>query len=148
MQTVHAGVFLGQSSVIFLPMINLTPSDKKCIYSTQLFICGEVKDMHTLHSAVHLWGSKALQQNSSCIIWSSPYLEGTQHHHEWTRVKWPALHCSSVWPIPLENKLSGLHRPPYGRHRSSWSHLCGLCPNALNDMLQGKVVTWFEVLVS
>ena len=38
MQTVQHGHFPGKSSVLFLPMINMNPSDLSCIYSTLTFI--------------------------------------------------------------------------------------------------------------
>ena len=38
MQLVHHGSHPGKSSVLFLPMINMNPSDITCIYSTLKFI--------------------------------------------------------------------------------------------------------------
>ena len=43
MQAVHKGTYPGQSSVIFLPMIDLNPGDISCIYSTLLFVCDHAK---------------------------------------------------------------------------------------------------------
>ena len=47
MQMVHQGSFPGQSSVMFMPMIDMNPSDKTCIYSTLHYICGEAKRNNT-----------------------------------------------------------------------------------------------------
>ena len=38
MQMLHNGQYPGESSVIFLPMIDLNPSDPSCIYSTIKFV--------------------------------------------------------------------------------------------------------------
>ncbi|MCG8047094.1 MAG: hypothetical protein N0E48_15920, partial [Candidatus Thiodiazotropha endolucinida] len=43
MQTVHEGEYPGQSSVTFLPMIDMNPSDMSCIFSTLNFICDHAK---------------------------------------------------------------------------------------------------------
>ena len=39
MHMIHQGSFPGQSSVLFMPMIDMNPSDKTCIYSTLHYIC-------------------------------------------------------------------------------------------------------------
>ena len=43
MQKICEGDYPGQSSIIFLPMIDLDPSDKTCIYSTLLFVTEQAK---------------------------------------------------------------------------------------------------------
>ena len=43
----------GQSSIFFLPMINMYPGDKTCIYSTLLYICNLASDT-TSHLLLHL----------------------------------------------------------------------------------------------
>ena len=43
MHMVHQGSFPGQSSVLFMPMIDMNPSDKTGIYSTLHYICAEAK---------------------------------------------------------------------------------------------------------
>ena len=43
MQAVHHGDFPGQSAVVFLPMIDLNPSDKTYIYSTLHYVCPQAK---------------------------------------------------------------------------------------------------------
>ena len=43
MHMVHQGSFPGQSSILFMPMIDMNPSDKTCIYSTLHYICAEAK---------------------------------------------------------------------------------------------------------
>ena len=43
MQAVSKGPHPGQSSVIFLPMIDMSATDMSCIYSTLKFICAEAK---------------------------------------------------------------------------------------------------------
>ena len=39
MQFVHQGHHPGKASIMFLPIIDMNPSDTTCIYSTLLFIC-------------------------------------------------------------------------------------------------------------
>ena len=39
MQMVNKGEYPGQSSVSFLPMIDMNPSDPSCVYSTLRFVC-------------------------------------------------------------------------------------------------------------
>ena len=41
MQMLHHGEYLGQSSVTFLPMIDLDPNDPSCIYSTLKFVSSQ-----------------------------------------------------------------------------------------------------------
>ena len=41
MQMIQEGTYPGKSSFVFLPMIDLNPSDLSCIYSTLKFICKE-----------------------------------------------------------------------------------------------------------
>ena len=43
MHMVHQGSFPGQSSVLFMPMKDMNPSDKTCIYSTLHYICAEAE---------------------------------------------------------------------------------------------------------
>ncbi|GFS26848.1 hypothetical protein ElyMa_007067800 [Elysia marginata] len=43
MQTVCTGEHSGKSSIFFLPMIDLNPSDMSCVYSTLLFVAKEAK---------------------------------------------------------------------------------------------------------
>jgi hypothetical protein len=43
MQTVQQGTHPGKSSVLFLPMIDMNPSDPSCIYSTMKFICAQAR---------------------------------------------------------------------------------------------------------
>ena len=38
MQMLHRGEYPGESSVMFLPMIDLDPSDPSCIYTTMKFV--------------------------------------------------------------------------------------------------------------
>ena len=38
MQMIQDGSFAGQSDVVFLPMIDLNPSDMNCVYSTLKFV--------------------------------------------------------------------------------------------------------------
>ena len=38
MQFVHVGDHPGKSSVMFLPMIDMNPSDASCVYSTLMFV--------------------------------------------------------------------------------------------------------------
>ncbi len=39
MQLVHRGNHPGRSSVMFLPMIDMNPSDVPCVYSTLKYVC-------------------------------------------------------------------------------------------------------------
>eukprot|EP00745_Piridium_sociabile_P028799 TRINITY_DN4651_c0_g1_i2.p1 TRINITY_DN4651_c0_g1~~TRINITY_DN4651_c0_g1_i2.p1 ORF type:complete len:839 (-),score=172.35 TRINITY_DN4651_c0_g1_i2:728-3244(-) len=43
MQAAHDGVHPGKSEVFFLPMIDMSPSDVTCIYSTLVFICSQAR---------------------------------------------------------------------------------------------------------
>ena len=43
MQGVHQGEYPGKSSVQFLPMIDMDPTDMSCIYSTLTFVCKQAK---------------------------------------------------------------------------------------------------------
>ena len=43
MQMIHSGAHPGQSSIKFLPMINMSASDPSCIYSTLSFIADHAK---------------------------------------------------------------------------------------------------------
>ena len=43
MQILHHGEYPGQSDVVFLPMIDLNPSDPSCIYSTLKFVSSQAK---------------------------------------------------------------------------------------------------------
>ena len=44
MQMVHKGEHPGESSVMFLPMLDLDPNDLSCIYSTLRFVCSHAND--------------------------------------------------------------------------------------------------------
>jgi hypothetical protein len=50
MQQVHTGPYPGQSSVKFLPMIDMNPSDMTCIQSTLDFVCSHASAT-TLHQS-------------------------------------------------------------------------------------------------
>ena len=43
MQIVHQGVHPGKSSILFLPMIDLDPSNMSCIFSTLNYLCDQAK---------------------------------------------------------------------------------------------------------
>ena len=43
MQMVQKGDYPGKSSVVFLPMIDLIPSDETCVYSTLRFVAAQAK---------------------------------------------------------------------------------------------------------
>jgi hypothetical protein len=42
-QMVNNGDYPGQSNVVFLPMLDMNPSDPSCIYSTLHFVCKEAR---------------------------------------------------------------------------------------------------------
>ncbi len=46
MQLVHKGRHPGKASVLFLPMIDLNPSDMSCIYSTLHFVAAQAEKYH------------------------------------------------------------------------------------------------------
>ena len=46
MQTVHTGSYPGESSVAFMPMIDLKANDETCIFSTMHFIVGQGNKYH------------------------------------------------------------------------------------------------------
>ena len=43
MQSIHQGSYPGKSSVQFLPMIDLDPTDMSCIFSTLTYVCEQAK---------------------------------------------------------------------------------------------------------
>ena len=43
MQMVHTGSHPGESSIAFMPMIDLKANDETCIFSTMHFIVGQAK---------------------------------------------------------------------------------------------------------
>jgi hypothetical protein len=45
MQTVQSGTYPGKSSILFLPMIDMNPSDMSCIYSTLHFVESQAKKL-------------------------------------------------------------------------------------------------------
>lgn len=47
MQAIHKGRYPGQSSIIFMPMIDMNPSDTTCIFSTLHFISAQAKRSNT-----------------------------------------------------------------------------------------------------
>ncbi|KAK7088302.1 hypothetical protein V1264_022235 [Littorina saxatilis] len=47
MQAIHKGRYPGQSSIIFMPMIDMNPSDTTCIFSTLHFISAQEKRSNT-----------------------------------------------------------------------------------------------------
>ena len=61
MQNTSQGYFQGASSVTFLPLIDLKPTDESCIYSLLYFMEGQAKiemlSLRALHSISHC-GSK------------------------------------------------------------------------------------------
>lgn len=46
MQKVHTGAHRGQSSISFLPMIDMSPSDSTCVYSTLTFVLKHARKYH------------------------------------------------------------------------------------------------------
>ena len=46
MQKVHTGAHRGQSSISFLPMIHMSPSDSTCVYSTLTFVLKHSRKYH------------------------------------------------------------------------------------------------------
>ena len=46
MQKICEGDYPGRASIMFLPMIDLDPSNKTCIYSTLLFVSEQAKRYH------------------------------------------------------------------------------------------------------
>ena len=53
MQTIHKGVHKGQSSVSFLPMIDMSSSDITCINSTLRYVLNHAKEHHWSHQSYH-----------------------------------------------------------------------------------------------
>lgn len=43
MHAIHSGEFPGESAVVFMPMMNMDPTDMSCIYSTLDFISQQAK---------------------------------------------------------------------------------------------------------
>ena len=46
MQMVQTGVYPGQSSIVFLPILDLNPSDMSCVYSTLRFVSAHAQNMN------------------------------------------------------------------------------------------------------
>ena len=47
MQAVHSGSHPGMSSIVFLPIINMDPTNMSCIYSTLHFLCDQARKCNT-----------------------------------------------------------------------------------------------------
>ena len=60
MQNTSQGYFQGASTVTFLPLIDLKPTDESCIYSLLCFVEGQAKTLNfitpCIHSIIHAWG--------------------------------------------------------------------------------------------
>ena len=69
MQTIQEGSFPGQSSICFLPMIDMNPSDLSCIYSTLLFICKEATRLDVTPTITfdqpHYWKALTIIQSET-----------------------------------------------------------------------------------
>ncbi|CAG2208600.1 unnamed protein product [Mytilus edulis] len=65
MQMVQEGTYPGKSSFIFLPMIDLNPSDLSCIYSTLKFIC---KEAHRYQKPPVVTFDQPLYWKALCIV--------------------------------------------------------------------------------
>ncbi|CAC5413385.1 unnamed protein product [Mytilus coruscus] len=67
MQTVQEGPYPGESSIHFLPMIDLNPSDLSCIFSTLSFICNEANRLQVTPSVTFdqplYWKALMILQN-------------------------------------------------------------------------------------
>lgn len=126
MQTVHTGDFPGQASFIFMPMIDLHPSDKTCIYSTLLFICGEAKRYSKTPIVTF---DQPLWWKALAIITSEPDtsdLHGIVLRLGPFHMEMSFLACIGhlMADTGLQEALSVVY-----------------APNAVNAMLQGKAVT-------
>ena len=47
MQMISKGTHPGETSIIFMPMIDMSSSDKSCIYSTMIFVSQQAKKFQT-----------------------------------------------------------------------------------------------------
>ncbi|CAC5372581.1 unnamed protein product [Mytilus coruscus] len=65
MQMVQEGTYPGKSSFVFLPMIDLNPSDLSCIYSTLKFIC---KKAHRYQKPPIVTFDQPLYWKALCIV--------------------------------------------------------------------------------
>ncbi|KAK7096605.1 hypothetical protein V1264_005881 [Littorina saxatilis] len=126
MQAVHNGDFPGQSSIVFLPMFDLKPSDKTCVYSTLLFHSAEARRYNKTHVVTfdQPLGWKALSiisaEAASSELRSVVLRLGTFH------VEMIFLAC--IGHLMAETGL--------------YDALCTVyAPNAAKAMLEGKAVT-------
>ena len=123
MQMVHQGSFPGQSSVMFMPMIDMNPSDKTCIYSTLHYICGEAKRNNT---TLVLTFDQPLWWKALSIISSEP--DDSKLHSIVLRLGPFHLEMSFLACIGHLMEETGLHEVLSTVY----------APNAVNNMLHGK----------
>ena len=79
MQMNHSGNHPGQSSVIFLPMIDMSSSDMTCIYSTLMFVSSQARQYNVtpvIRSEQPLWWKETTKNGAGlglvcakCVGW-------------------------------------------------------------------------------
>ena len=73
-QMAYRGDYPGKTSVIFLPMIDLSPSDLSCIYSTMQFVCDQASRYESIPILTFdqplNWKSFQIRanENENCLI--------------------------------------------------------------------------------
>jgi len=69
MQGVHDGNHPGKSEIIFLPMINMDPTDMSCIFSTLMFLCDQAAKINVTPVVTFdqplWWKAKLIVSNKS-----------------------------------------------------------------------------------
>ena len=71
----HQGEYPGKSTVTFLPMIDMDPSDNNCIYSTLKFVCRMARkyEMTAILTIIesHYYCVKMNQMVVNLVTWST-----------------------------------------------------------------------------
>ncbi|CAG2213079.1 unnamed protein product [Mytilus edulis] len=126
MQMVQEGTYPGKSSFVFLPMIDLNPSDLSCIYSTLKFIC---KEAHRYQKPPVVTFDQPLYWKALCIVTN----EKTESDIKQMVLRLGGFHTEMSFLGSIGRLMagSGLHEVLETVYAS----------NAVNHMLSGKAVS-------
>ena len=126
MQMVQTGEFPGQSSVIFMPMIDMNPSDMSCIYSTLKFVA---KQSDKLQVTPVITFDQPLYWKAYTIVFSEP--ENSD------------LKCIVVRLGAFHTEMSFLGAIGKLMENSGLSELLATvyAPNTTGHMLSGKAIS-------
>ncbi|CAC5372535.1 unnamed protein product [Mytilus coruscus] len=126
MQMVQEGTYPGKSSFVFLPMIDLNPSDLSCIYSTLTFIC---KEAHRYQKPPVVTFDQPLYWKALCIVIN----EKTESYLKQIVLRLGGFHTEMSFLGSISRLMagSGLHEVLETVYAS----------NGVNHMLSGKAVS-------